>query len=252
MKKTFIATLITALFLSACASPPKPPMPDGGSRTQVNSESAIQNYRARTAEELANYNERTALARQVETLSRQLGELKAYVIVMQANREMEGVPKTKSVAPAGNSSARSATAQSREIGDGESIEVRDQAVIFRVAHAFGKTEFKPSKALQEELLQAARDGRHIEIRGRTDAEKENPVDKDIALQRALNARYFLVKNGIHPSKIRISYLAAGGYVADNSTAEGRARNRRVEIEAMDMNTTAYKAQPAAITVGSVK
>jgi hypothetical protein len=38
----------------------------------------------------------------------------------------------------------------------------------------------------------------------------------------------------------VSALSAGGYIASNATPEGRARNRRVEIEAIDIDTNAIK------------
>lgn len=132
-----------------------------------------------------------------------------------------------------------------------SIEVRDQAVVFRVTHPFGKTDFKPSAVLEEQLLKAARSSKHIEIRGRTDAEFDNAVDRDIAMQRALRARRYLISNGIDASKIRWSCLAAGGYVTANKTAEGRAKNRRVEIETMDVDASAFNSQ-VQTKVGSAK
>lgn len=112
----------------------------------------------------------------------------------------------------------------------ETIVIQDKGMIFRVMHGYGRTEFHPSVSLQQQLLQAARAGKHIEIRGRTDANLANDADRNIAMQRALNARVFLANNGIHPRKMHIDYLAAGDNVADNRTVDGRARNRRVEIE----------------------
>ena len=75
-----------------------------------------------------------------------------------------------------------------------SIDVRDQALVFGVVHPFEKNDFKPSARLEEQLLKAARSSKHIEIRGRTDAEFDNAVDRDIAMQRALRARRYLISN----------------------------------------------------------
>jgi flagellar motor protein MotB len=113
---------------------------------------------------------------------------------------------------------------------GESIEIRPHSVIFRVAHPYNKAAFKPSPPLEEQLLKAARNTKHIEIRGRTDADADNAIDKHIASKRALNASRYLVSNGIEPSIINSSHLAAGDNIADNKSIEGRAKNRRVEIE----------------------
>ena len=135
------------------------------------------------------------------------------------------------------------------------MEVRAQSVVFRLSHGIAKTEYKPSADFEAELLKAAHKAKHIEIRGRTDAEFDNPIDRDIAMQRALRARKFLVSNGIEPSKIRWYYMTYGGHVADNKTPEGKNRNRRVEIETMDMDTTAYLQpanQPAPVKLGSTE
>jgi hypothetical protein len=58
-------------------------------------------------------------------------------------------------------------------------------------------------------------------------------------------------NGIDASKIRWSYLAAGGYVTDDKSAEGRTKNRRVEIKTMDLDASAFNSQ-VQTKVGSAK
>ncbi|MBY0365121.1 MAG: OmpA family protein [Burkholderiaceae bacterium] len=252
MKKTLIAASIAIAF-AGCSSVPKPVVPDGSDRQPINSQAKIDDYKTRTAEETANYNERTALTRQVDSLNKQMAELKTYLLMMQM--EKDTAPKARPVSPqAAPAPAKVKAAAPQVVGDGgESIEVRDQSVIFRVSHPFGKTEFGPSPELQEKLLKAAREAQHIDIRGRTDAAHDNPIDRDIALQRALRARRFLIANGVEPSKIRWSSLASGGYVADNKTIEGRSKNRRVEIETMDLDTAAFnEAGQVATKVGSAQ
>lgn len=252
MKKNLIALAITGAFaLAGCSSVPKPVVPDGSDRTPINSPARIEDFKARTAEETANYNERTALARQVEALNRQVAELKAYLLMAQMTAEANR--QARAVLPAA-APAKVSPAPAQGVGDGsETIEVRERTVVFRVTHPFGKTDFKPSSALEEQLLNAARAAKHIEIRGRTDAQYENPADRAVALQRALRARGFLISNGIEPSKIRWMSMASGGHVADNSTIEGRAMNRRVEIETMDLDTTAFNNQGQGhIQIGSVQ
>lgn len=120
-------------------------------------------------------------------------------------------------------------------GNRETIVIQETGMIFRVMHNYARTDFHPSKALQAQLLQAARAGKRIEIRGRTDATTNNEKDREIAMRRALNARVYLANNGIHPRKMHIDYKAAGDHVADNSTTQGRARNRRVEIETIGIS-----------------
>jgi outer membrane protein OmpA-like peptidoglycan-associated protein len=128
----------------------------------------------------------------------------------------------------------------------ETIVIQDSGMIFRVTHGFAKTDFLPSRSLKQQLLMAARAGKQIEIRGRTDAATANEIDKNIAMHRALNARIFLANNGIHPRKMRINYQASGDNIADNKTPDGRARNRRVEIETLGINPDVLEAMAAVI------
>jgi outer membrane protein OmpA-like peptidoglycan-associated protein len=73
----------------------------------------------------------------------------------------------------------------------------------------------------------------IEIRGHTDSVGGNIANKRLSRKRAEAVRNYLVSKGISPER-----LAAEGYgedepIADNTTAEGRAMNRRVELHRID-------------------
>jgi outer membrane protein OmpA-like peptidoglycan-associated protein len=67
------------------------------------------------------------------------------------------------------------------------------------------------------------------VEGHTDS--QGSIDKNMALsqERAQAVRSYLVSQGIPSDKIRAEGIGSGRPVADNSTAEGRANNRRVEI-----------------------
>lgn len=103
-------------------------------------------------------------------------------------------------------------------------------VVVRVNFKFKSSAFDPppeTKALLQE--HAARAG-HISIRGFTDSPSHTARDLAIANSRASAAKRYLVKNGVDERKVHVSAQATGGFIADNSTADGRAQNRRVEIE----------------------
>ena len=70
----------------------------------------------------------------------------------------------------------------------------------------------------------------IEVRGRTDGQYPSIADEKIALNRAIAAQQFLVKQGVSPAIISINYISAGDYSADNFSSIGRSLNRRVDIE----------------------
>src|SRR5262249_7012090 len=69
----------------------------------------------------------------------------------------------------------------------------------------------------------------IQITGFTDNTGTAEYNQKLAEARASTVKDFLVKNGIDPSKITILGKGAADPVADNSTKEGRAKNRRVEV-----------------------
>lgn len=235
---------------------PKPVIPDGADRSPINSTAVITSYQARTAEETTNYNERTILGRQVEGLTHQVADLRASVASLQG-QIITMHPAAQGAKPTAGAPAGRGGRQIMAVGAAPvtqmtqitpiswiapppgAIEVRDQSVIFRVTHQFAKADFEPTAQMSEEILKAAHAAEHIEIRGRTDGASENPVDERIAIARAARAKAFLVTQGIEPSKIRISAMGTGGHIVENASEVGRAANRRVEIETMDMDTTPF-------------
>lgn len=104
------------------------------------------------------------------------------------------------------------------------------AVILRVEFGFNSVDFAPRPEVAQALVAAAAKADRITVRSYTDSAVVDDANRKIALARALAARQFLIERGIDPQRIRAFYNSAGGFIADNSTAEGRAQNRRVEVE----------------------
>ncbi len=69
----------------------------------------------------------------------------------------------------------------------------------------------------------------IRIRGFTDATGSVAYDEELSLRRAQAVRDILQSRGVSPRQMLVEGAGASAPVADNSTADGRARNRRVEI-----------------------
>ena len=69
----------------------------------------------------------------------------------------------------------------------------------------------------------------ITIYGHSDNTGTRAVNERISKERADAVANFLVGNGIARNRITTEGLAFDQPVADNSTAEGRAKNRRVEV-----------------------
>lgn len=97
---------------------------------------------------------------------------------------------------------------------------------------FNSAVFSPTSN-DKELLKDATTAHSIVIRGRTDSEKWDAGSEKIALARAINARNYLVKQGVPVSKMRVFYLSHGNFLVKNDTEAGRKLNRRVEIEMLN-------------------
>lgn len=103
-----------------------------------------------------------------------------------------------------------------------------------------KTGFEPKPEVASLLLSVAKTAETVKVRGRTDSALAGPADARIAKARATSAQNYLVANGVDPSKIQTTWLAAGDFIAPNTT-EGKALNRRVEIEFVTPGVNALRA-----------
>ena len=74
------------------------------------------------------------------------------------------------------------------------------------------------------------------IIGHTDNTGSDAINNPLSVNRANAARDYLVGRGVAAQRIATDGRGSREPVADNSSAQGRAKNRRVEI---------YVAEPAA-------
>ena len=68
---------------------------------------------------------------------------------------------------------------------------------------------------------------HVE--GHTDSVGSVATNNELSLRRAMTVRDYLIGQGVPASSIDVAGLGLSMPIGDNSTADGRARNRRVEI-----------------------
>lgn len=104
----------------------------------------------------------------------------------------------------------------------------DNGILF----ATGKSELSPGA--REALTRFATSLKNspetdITIYGHTDNTGSRAVNEKVSLERTQAVANFLVGQGINRSRITTEGLAFDQPVADNSTAAGRAQNRRVEV-----------------------
>lgn len=69
----------------------------------------------------------------------------------------------------------------------------------------------------------------VQIYGFTDNTGSMKANEKVSNGRAESVRAYLQSNGVASSRLTAKGLPMDYYIADNSTAEGRAQNRRVEI-----------------------
>ena len=70
----------------------------------------------------------------------------------------------------------------------------------------------------------------VEVAGYTDSAGKQAYNVDLSKRRAASVRTYLVSKGIAASRLETKGYGPAHPVADNATAEGRAKNRRVELK----------------------
>ncbi len=183
------------LALASCATPPKPPTVDESRKRPVNSAAEVDLQLCRS--EL--HNTRISAAESA----------RAAQIAASA---------------AAHSHAQRLMAERAERQDDQ------RNNLHTVLFAFNSTHLELPAADAERLLAEARSAPLILLRGRTDGTTDTPTENRIARERAQAVEALLVRGGVPPARIRSTWQASGDHVSDNDTAEGRALNRRVEIE----------------------
>jgi len=73
----------------------------------------------------------------------------------------------------------------------------------------------------------------VEVGGYTDSSGNDAYNLDLSRRRAEAVRDYLVARGVSSSRLEAHGYGESDPIADNATAEGRARNRRVELERLD-------------------
>ncbi|MBQ1912349.1 MAG: OmpA family protein [Bacteroidales bacterium] len=97
---------------------------------------------------------------------------------------------------------------------------------------FNKSTLKPEAKKQLETFakdMADMPQTNINVYGHTDNVGTAEANKKVSDNRARSVAQYLMKHGIDDSRILAEGLSYDFPVADNSTEEGRAQNRRVEI-----------------------
>ena len=96
----------------------------------------------------------------------------------------------------------------------------------------GKATLRPSGlSILDEMAAALQKvkGKRVEVIGHTDNVGPRETNLALSLARAEAVRIYLAEKGINPQMIMVSGQGPDRPVAENSSADGRARNRRIEF-----------------------
>jgi outer membrane protein OmpA-like peptidoglycan-associated protein len=77
----------------------------------------------------------------------------------------------------------------------------------------------------------------VAIEGHTDSSGSERYNEQLSLRRANAVKTVLVSRGVQEAQITVAGLGESRPVADNGTAEGRGKNRRVELHITVPNPT---------------
>jgi hypothetical protein len=196
MMRASLPIFALLLAISSCSSPPKPSTFDESRRRPVNSAAALEAQGCKT--DMQN----------------------AHILLKETTRLAE------SAVAAAARSALSEQALSRRTGERST----SANGVYTVHFGFGSTRVSIPDGETTDFIAQARSAPLVMLRARTDGQNESPAESRIARERALAVRAHLVQAGVASDRIRMTWQPVGDTLSDNSTPNGRAQNRRVEIE----------------------
>jgi outer membrane protein OmpA-like peptidoglycan-associated protein len=102
-------------------------------------------------------------------------------------------------------------------------------ILFDVDKDQVKPEARKSLSTAAEVLVKYPDT-YVAVEGHTDSTGSYDYNQSLSERRAMRVRDVLVGFGVPPARLSVRGYGETDPIADNSTAEGRQRNRRVQLE----------------------
>lgn len=121
-------------------------------------------------------------------------------------------------------------------GDGTKQAVLDQALADRIIEfQSGSATLTPAgTAILDQMAAAMKQigSAKVMVIGHTDSQGDRGKNIELSMQRAIAVKNYLQQSGVAPGNLSVQGLGPDLPVADNATADGRARNRRIEFRVM--------------------
>jgi len=124
--------------------------------------------------------------------------------------------------------------------------VAERIVLRGVNFDFDKSKIRPDAAVILEIrpdaavildeaasMLSGRSDVVVRVQGHTDATGPEAYNQSLSEQRAASVRKYLVEHGIAASRLTSAGLGESQPIATNDTREGRALNRRVELQVLE-------------------
>ncbi len=155
----------------------------------------------------------------------------------QLEQERQARLQAEQRATQAEADARAQTAVADELRNIRQVEVKEESrglvltlsgsVLFRSGSA------ELMGAAQQRLDEVAdalkKADNPLVIEGHTDSQGSAQLNEELSYLRAAAVRNYLVSRGVEGTRIRINGMGSTQPIASNTTSEGRANNRRVEI-----------------------
>ncbi|MBS0294271.1 MAG: OmpA family protein [Proteobacteria bacterium] len=101
-----------------------------------------------------------------------------------------------------------------------------------ISFATNRSDIQPSfRPILDRFAEGLRNNPNADVRiiGYTDSTGSDAINNPLSLDRATSTRNYLTSRGVSGARIQVDGRGSHDPIASNDTAEGRARNRRVEI-----------------------
>lgn len=101
-----------------------------------------------------------------------------------------------------------------------------------ISFDIGRADIRPNlRPILDQFAQGLSQQTSMEVRivGHTDSTGSDAINVPLSISRAQSARDYLVDRGVDSRRISVDGRGSREPVADNATAEGRTRNRRIDI-----------------------
>jgi outer membrane protein OmpA-like peptidoglycan-associated protein len=237
LQSSLSAALASSL-LGSCSFPPKPPTVDESRKRPANSAAYVNLQRCES--ELHNTR---IVATEIRREAAAASAVAARLVAQQAMVARAASASASASAASASAPTNAPTATAPLPASAAIAAPAAPNIVYAIFFDFGSTEVSMPDAVGERLIVDARKAPLVMLRGRTDGSTDSPSETRVARGRVAAVRAYLLQAGVEHWRIRSTWQSTGDFIADNASPEGRARNRRVEIEI-------YREAPQLLAMGT--